>query len=141
MPLRATGDAILVNWFSIETLDAKGKRTYYNSLVTDLAITSDTVAELAACGRARWKIENETFNVLKTNGYNFEHNFGHGKKTLPAFWSPSTCLPSLSTPPLIAASSPGAPPSSPVVRHIASSSTCGPSPPMSSSRTGPLCSS
>jgi hypothetical protein len=53
-----------------------------NSFVTDLAITSDTVAELAACGRARWKIENETFNVLKTNGYNLEHNFGHGKKTL-----------------------------------------------------------
>jgi hypothetical protein len=24
----------------------------------------------------------ETFNVLKTNGYNLEHNFGHGKKTL-----------------------------------------------------------
>jgi hypothetical protein len=40
------------------------------------------VAELAACGRARWKIENETFNVLKANGYNLEHNFGHGKQTL-----------------------------------------------------------
>jgi hypothetical protein len=82
VPLRATEDAILVNWFSIETFNAKGKRTYYNSFVTDLAVTSDTVAELAACGRARWKIENETFNVLKTNGYNLEHNFGHGKKTL-----------------------------------------------------------
>jgi len=57
-------------------------RTYTNSFVTDLAITPDTVAALAACGRARWKIENETFNVLKTNGYNLEHNFGHGKKTL-----------------------------------------------------------
>ena len=82
MPLRATDDAILVNWFSIEILNAKGKRTYYNSFVTDLAVTRDSVAELAACGRARWKIENETFNVLKTNGYNLEHNFGHGKKTL-----------------------------------------------------------
>src|ERR1700681_486622 len=82
VPLRATDDAIPVNWFSLETLNAKGKRTYYNSFVTDLAITSDTVAELAVCGRARWKIENETFNVLKTNGYNLEHNFGHGKKTL-----------------------------------------------------------
>jgi hypothetical protein len=29
VPLRATGDAIVVNWFSIETLNAKGKRTYY----------------------------------------------------------------------------------------------------------------
>ena len=29
-------------------------------------------------GRARWKIENETFNTLKNQGYHFEHNFGHG---------------------------------------------------------------
>lgn len=33
-------------------------------------------------GRCRWKIENETFNTLKNQGYQFEHNFGHGKKTL-----------------------------------------------------------
>lgn len=32
--------------------------------------------------RARWKIENETFNTLKNQGYHFEHNFGHGFKTL-----------------------------------------------------------
>ena len=37
---------------------------------------------MAACGRARWKIENETFNVLKNDGYNLEHNFGHGKQHL-----------------------------------------------------------
>ena len=36
----------------------------------------------ARCARARWKIENETFNVLKQHGYHLEHNFGHGKKTL-----------------------------------------------------------
>jgi len=141
VPLRATDDAILVNWFSIEIFNAKGKRTYYNSFVTDLAITPGTVAELAACGRARWKIENETFNVLKTNGYNLEHNFGHGKKTLASVRSPSTCWPSRSTPPLPSASSPGAPPSSRAVQHIASSSTCGPSPLTSSSATGPICSS
>jgi hypothetical protein len=82
VPLRATDDAITVNWFSIEILNAKGKRTYYNSFVTDLTVTANTVAELAACGRARWKIENETFNVLKTKGYNLGHNFGHGKETL-----------------------------------------------------------
>lgn len=64
VPLRGTEDALKVNWFSIEILDAKGKRTYHNSFVTDLPVTADTVAELAACGRARWKIENETFNVV-----------------------------------------------------------------------------
>jgi hypothetical protein len=82
VPLRATDDALVVNWFSVEILNAKGKRTYYNSFVTDLAVTAATVVELAACGRSRWKIENETFNVLKTNGYHLEHNFGHGKQTL-----------------------------------------------------------
>lgn len=82
VPMRATEDALIVNWFSVEILNGTGKRTYYNSFVTDLPVTAGTVAELAACGRARWKIENETFNVLKTNGYNLEHNFGHGKETL-----------------------------------------------------------
>jgi len=82
VPLRATEDAIAVNWFSVEILNDKGKRAYFNSFVTDLAITADNIAELATCGRARWKIENETFNVLKTNGYNLEHNYGHGKQTL-----------------------------------------------------------
>ncbi|MFZ0207158.1 MAG: hypothetical protein WAL59_13810, partial [Roseiarcus sp.] len=27
---------------------------------------------------------NETFNTLKTKGYNLEHNFGHGKNNLSA---------------------------------------------------------
>jgi hypothetical protein len=82
VPMRDTKDALSVNWLSVEIQNAKGKRTYYNSFVTDLPVTSGNVAELAACGRARWKIENETFNVLKTNGYHLEHNFGHGKETL-----------------------------------------------------------
>ncbi|OQW48503.1 MAG: hypothetical protein A4S09_04815 [Proteobacteria bacterium SG_bin7] len=37
---------------------------------------------LSPGGRARWKIENETFNSLKNQGYEFEHNFGHGYKNL-----------------------------------------------------------
>jgi len=51
---------------------------------TDLPVDRNTVVELAACGRARWKIENESFNTLKTKGYNLEHNFGHGKQHLSA---------------------------------------------------------
>ena len=45
-------------------------------------MTEKNVALLAACGRARWKIENETFNTLKTQGYHLEHNFGHGQQHL-----------------------------------------------------------
>ena len=77
-------DAMLVNWLEIEIVDTAGKTTYRNSFVTDLPVTSNNVAELAACGRARWKIENESFNTLKTKGYNLEHNFGHGKAHLAA---------------------------------------------------------
>lgn len=84
LPLRASKDALAVNWLSVEITNVKGKRTYHNSFVTDLAVTADTVAVIAAdCGRARWQIENETFNVLRANGYHLEHNFGRGKSTLP----------------------------------------------------------
>ncbi len=69
-------NALLVTWVSIEIHTAAGKRTYYNSFGTDLDVNAGNVAELAACDRARWtachgldpRIENETFNVLKTNG-------------------------------------------------------------------------
>jgi hypothetical protein len=82
VPLRDGKDALKVNWFEIEILNASGEVTYRNSFITDLAIGSANVAELAACGRARWKIENESFNVLKTKGYHLEHNFGHGQQHL-----------------------------------------------------------
>ena len=45
---------------------------------TDLTITADNARHLARGGRSRWKIENETFNTLKNQGYHFEHNYGHG---------------------------------------------------------------
>lgn len=82
VPLRDGKDALMVNWLEIEIAKPNGKVTYRNSFVTDLGLTRKTVADIAVCGRARWKIENETFNVLKNNGYNLEHNFGHGKDTL-----------------------------------------------------------
>ena len=84
VPLRDGRDALRVNWFEIEIINARGEITYRNSFVTDLPVGPDNVVELAACGRARWKIENETFNVLKNKGYNLEHGFGHGKQNLSA---------------------------------------------------------
>ncbi len=81
-PLRDGKDAMLVNWAGVTITDAKGKVTYDSAFVTSLPVTRDTVAELVACARARWKIENESFNVLKSNGYHLEHNFGHGKQNL-----------------------------------------------------------
>jgi len=50
--------------------------------ITDFKLTKDNVFTVMQGGRSRWKIENETFNTLKNQGYEFEHNFGHGKKNL-----------------------------------------------------------
>lgn len=50
--------------------------------VTDITITENNCIELVRGGRSRWKIENETFNTLKHQGYRLEHNYGHGKQHL-----------------------------------------------------------
>ncbi len=84
IPIRDGDDALKVNWLELVIKDAKGQIAYRNSFVTDLPVNADNVADLAGAGRARWKIENETFNVLKTKGYNLEHNFGHGQNNLSA---------------------------------------------------------
>ena len=55
--------------------------------VTDLPVDLSNIEEFVKGGRSRWKIENETFNTLKNQGYNFEHNFGHGKKHLHTMFS------------------------------------------------------
>jgi hypothetical protein len=69
-----------VKWLGVSILDAKGKTTYDGAFVTSLPLTRDNVVDIAACARARWDTEDESFNVLKNNGYDLAHNFGHGKK-------------------------------------------------------------
>lgn len=85
VPLREGKDALEVNWCKIvSTNESSGKIVYQNAFATNFKITSNNVMEIVADGRARWKIENENNNVLKTKGYHLEHNFGHGKKNLSA---------------------------------------------------------
>ena len=126
VPLRGDAKALTVNWLQIEILDATGEVTYRNSFVTDLPVDAGSVAELAACGRARWKIENESFNVLKTKGYHLEHNFGHGKEHLRRCWPASTCWRLRSTPSAISPTAPGARPARRLGRARASSRPCRP---------------
>lgn len=57
------------------------------SWVTNIKITEENVLELFNLGKTRWHIENETFNTLKNQGYEFEHNFGHGEKNLSTVFS------------------------------------------------------
>lgn len=82
VPLAEGEDALKVNWCEVTVSDHKGQVIYHNGFVSDLPITEQNVAAIVAAGRARWKIENENNNTLKTKGYHLEHNFGHGKEHL-----------------------------------------------------------
>lgn len=85
IPINGNDDALKVNWVSVEVYDTNHKRTYSNTFITDIEIKQKNVSQIAKAGRARWKIENENNNTLKTKGYHLEHNFGHGKKHLSGF--------------------------------------------------------
>lgn len=82
VPLRDGEDALKVHWCELTTTDDQGTVTYKNAFATNHAITPQNVAEMVRAGRARWKVENENNNTLKTKGYHLTHNFGHGKKHL-----------------------------------------------------------
>jgi Transposase DDE domain len=80
VPLNESNAAIRVN--VIEYWERSDDRVQHFSWVTDLRVSQRNVYALMRGGRARWKIENETFNTLKNQGYHFEHNYGHGMQNL-----------------------------------------------------------
>ncbi len=82
LPLNESNQDLLVNFLQYAEYDVDGHRRKYFTWVTDLRITRGNARHLVRGGRARWKIENETFNTLKNQGYQFEHNFGHGRQNL-----------------------------------------------------------
>lgn len=86
VPLNQSHQDLLVNFLEYWQVDKSNKVTRF-SWVTDLTITPENVEEIMRAGRARWKIENETFNTLKNQGYNLEHNYGLGKKHLSAVFA------------------------------------------------------
>ena len=87
VPLNETKNTPMVNFLECEWEEVEGEkgkkiRKGRCGWAMSHEITDKNVYELMRGGRARWKIENETFNTLKNQGYQFEHNFGHGKKNL-----------------------------------------------------------
>ena len=75
-------DQVHVNFVEVWERNQAGQVIYHNAWVTDFAVTAENVATIAGIGRARWKIENEQFNVQKNHGYELEHNYGHGERGL-----------------------------------------------------------
>jgi len=82
VPLNESNQDLLVNVLEYSEYDLEGNSRKRFSWVTDLRITQGNARWLARGGRSRWKIENETFNTLKNQGYHFEHNYGHGHQNL-----------------------------------------------------------
>jgi hypothetical protein len=82
LPLNKANEDLRVNFLQYVEYDAEGVMRLKFSWVTDLVITTDNARHLTRGGRSRWKVENETFNTLKNQGYQFEHNYGHGQINL-----------------------------------------------------------
>src|SRR2546421_8074388 len=76
LPLNASQGHIRVNF--IEYWEIGEAKVQHFTWVTDIRVSKRNVYQLMRGGRARWKIENETFNTLRNQGYHFEHNYGHG---------------------------------------------------------------
>jgi len=78
--LNESNQDLLINF--VEYWEIAPDKTKHFSWVTDFTVTQENAYQIMRGGRTRWKIENETFNTLKNQGYHFEHNYGLGKNNL-----------------------------------------------------------
>jgi hypothetical protein len=67
IPLNDAHQELKVNFIEYWELDLEGNILYHNSWITDIAIIQDNAYMIARGGRARWKVENETFNTLSSS--------------------------------------------------------------------------
>jgi hypothetical protein len=82
VPLNAAHADLRVNFLECWEWDRSTDTAQHFRGVPDLRVNNGTVYQLMRGGRARWRIENETFNTLKNPGDHFAHNFGHGYQHL-----------------------------------------------------------
>jgi hypothetical protein len=80
LPINASHKDVRVNL--LEYWQVTGDEMIRFAWVTDIPISEANAYRMMRAGRARWKIENETFNTLKNQGYNLEHNYGLGEEYL-----------------------------------------------------------
>jgi hypothetical protein len=78
--LNASHDDLFLNVvLHSETPAGKEDAKFVATWGTPLEVKRGNALEFGRSARCRWKVENETFNTLKNRGYQFEHNFGHGR--------------------------------------------------------------
>ena len=66
---------VRVNMLYYEWTNSKGETTIF-TWISNIKLSKANVYKVMRMARSRWKIENETFNTLKNQQYNFEHNLG-----------------------------------------------------------------
>ncbi len=81
LALNASNTDVRVNMLRYRWSSPKGEEKVF-TWITSIKLSKPNLYKVMRMGRSRWKIENETFNTLKNQGYHFEHNFGHGKDNL-----------------------------------------------------------
>jgi hypothetical protein len=68
VPLRESEPSLMVNWYEVEIFDpAKNKVIYQNSFITNHELNNEKIFKMIISGRTRWKVENESNNILKPN--------------------------------------------------------------------------
>ena len=82
LTLNEANEDVKVNFLQYMEMDETGKVLRKWTWVVEVELTKDNVRMVMLGGRARWHVENETFETLKNQGYHFEHNYGHGNKNL-----------------------------------------------------------
>jgi len=69
VPLNESNQDLLIDFIEYQEI-SPGKIKHF-SWVTDFEVTTENAYMIMRGGRTRWKIENETFNTLKNQGYHF----------------------------------------------------------------------
>jgi hypothetical protein len=80
VPLNQSPPELVVNF--LEYWEVHEEKVLHFSWITDFELSEVNLFAIMRGGRARWKIEHETFNTLKNQGYSLEHNYGHGQQHL-----------------------------------------------------------
>jgi len=80
IPLNKSHPDLRVNF--LDYWELRDGKEFNFSWITEIPLTQSNVELVMRGGRSRWHIENQTFNTLKNQDYEFEHNFGHGQQYL-----------------------------------------------------------
>lgn len=82
LPLNESHPEVRVDFLEVWEASAGGELHFAYIIDPWLGLSRPRAERLMWGGRSRWKVENETFNTLKNQGYHLEHNYGHGYQHL-----------------------------------------------------------